>query len=43
MIRRISINSESVRSLGLGVDDEKIDEFDRKAAAQTTNSTCYRK
>mmetsp|Transcript_19085 Transcript_19085/g.39230 ORF Transcript_19085/g.39230 Transcript_19085/m.39230 type:complete len:264 (+) Transcript_19085:123-914(+) len=34
MIRRLSINSESVRSLELGVDDKTIKEYDRKVALE---------
>ena len=38
MIRRQTINSESVRSLELGVDNETMDEFDRKQAAAAGNN-----
>ena len=38
MIRRQTINSESVRSLELGVDNEQIEEFDRKQAAAAGNN-----
>eukprot|EP00537_Pseudo-nitzschia_pungens_P016108 CAMPEP_0172406842 /NCGR_PEP_ID=MMETSP1061-20121228/72292_1 /TAXON_ID=37318 /ORGANISM="Pseudo-nitzschia pungens, Strain cf. pungens" /LENGTH=511 /DNA_ID=CAMNT_0013142629 /DNA_START=42 /DNA_END=1577 /DNA_ORIENTATION=- len=33
-MRRVSIDSDSIRSLELGVDDQKIEEFDRKVASE---------